>query len=336
MSSIYVSPSQISRFKSDVNDMSTKIRDYTYETNSHADEVTSKANRAISNAQQAIETMNDDLEKAAEVMEHNQELLYALEAKFDKVQKQLSAAKEAYQAAKEAQTDAKNSSSGSTEEERKAHNQAVSEANAAVRSTGSDVSYYEGQLNRIRNDIKRVNSAINQLNNIIYRINNQRREAVNYIEEIASGLRALQSRRSPFNDASAKAINECSAVEMVADSAYSLIKGAISLMSESAGKGAGGYDDDQISMNSPNALLSAAESLEEMKAQTIEFTNVQKENVLYFEEIMGDSIAQELASACLDIGESMTDATASFDDKAEFLREAYRNLCNYLSLANRV
>ena len=75
-----------------------------------------------------------------------------------------------------------------------------------------------------------------------------------------------------------------------------------------------------------------AEIMENMKESVQNFTHDQKERVQEFSDTLGDSISYHMAQVGADIGEKMVHATATFDEKAQKLRQAYKQLVAYTNI----
>ena len=331
MSSVHVSPENIGRFADHARDCASEVNNELAKGSSAVIDVENKVKVAISNTNALIEEMVRDFEHAQKVYEENCELLEKKEVEYNAVEKQLSAARDSLEAAQEEQTRAKNSSSGSTPEEKKAHDSAVSAANSAVSSASSAVSSLKSELTKIGKVIERINRANSRLSDIMYIVKNQMREAREYIAGLQKQLRAVMDKKSKFESEGKRAVDSFNSLETVATNAKSYIDSACKSLADAADKDYSSYDN-RVSMNSIHALIDAAEIMENMKESVQNFTHDQKERVQEFSDTLGDSISYHMAQVGADIGEKMVHATATFDEKAQKLRQAYKQLVAYTNI----
>lgn len=331
MISINVSSEKIGRFASHARDCSYEVSNAVSKGQGVVSDVENKVSTAITNTEQKIKEMISDYEKAQETYEHNCELLEKKEQEYNAVKKQLSSAQASLESAQEAQTRANNSSSGSTPEEKKAHDSAVSAANSAVNSASSAVSSLKSELNKIGKIIERINRANSRLDEIMYSIKTQMRDARDYIAGLESQIRAVKDKLSKFNTEGKKAENTFNSLEIVALNAKGYIDSACSYLAEASDKNTSSYEKN-VRMYSVHALIDAAEILENMKANVEQFTSEQNQMVKKYRDTLGDNISYEMALVGEDIGNHMTQSTATFDEKAQFLRKAYKQLVAYTNI----
>ena len=323
MSSVRTSLSNVSGFINAVSELHNSVSDSLRATLDYVSTAEHKAIKEITKVDGFIKDMNRDLSLLQEVFNHNQALLCDMEDKRKILEKRLAQAQANLESAQEAQTAAKNSSSGSTEAEKKAHDSAVASAGKAVSSASSEVSSIKRELNAVKNTIGRLNSAISRLINISYEIKRERSIANDFIK-----VYKMKDKASSLKSVAQRAISECDELRSNAERAKNCLVGALDSFADASDSNS---CEDEVNISSVQSVLDAANILESMKSETEAFAERQKDRTLEFEEVMGDGISASMANAGTEIAEIMKQATSSFNEKADFLRNAYSKLMAYLS-----
>lgn len=328
MSSVRTSLSNVSGFINAVSELHNSVSDSLRATLDYVSTAEHKAIKEITKVDGFIKDMNRDLSLLQEVFNHNQALLCDMEDKRKILEKRLAQAQANLESAQEAQTAAKNSSSGSTEAEKKAHDSAVASAGKAVSSASSEVSSIKRELNAVKNTIGRLNSAISRLINISYEIKRERSIANDFIKDTQNKVYKMKDKASSLKSVAQRAISECDELRSNAERAKNCLVGALDSFADASDSNS---CEDEVNISSVQSVLDAANILESMKSETEAFAERQKDRTLEFEEVMGDGISASMANAGTEIAEIMKQATSSFNEKADFLRNAYSKLMAYLS-----
>ena len=122
-------------------------------------------------------------------------------------------------------------------------------------------------------------------------------------------------------------ISDCDEIRYKAQKSRGYIVDALDCFAESASSGS---IEEELNIFSIDAVLQAANTLENMKERSENFACESREKVREFEMTMGDLIAGQALVIGEEISEKIEQATSSFSEKADYLKSAYEKLLAYL------